>query len=54
MFAATAVTALVSLAVSALLLRSPSPRTRGLGLSLAASAVVVVIGATIYACLILR
>jgi NO-binding membrane sensor protein with MHYT domain len=54
MFTATVITTLVSLVVSALLLRSASSRNRGLGLSVAASAVVVIVGGTVYACLILR
>lgn len=54
MFTATAITALVSLAVSAALLRSRSARNRGLGLSVAASSVVVIVGGTLYAYMILR
>lgn len=54
MLAAAVVTTLVSLALAAALLRSPSPRNRGLALSIAASSAVVLIGGTLYAYLVLR
>ncbi len=51
---ATAITTLVSLAISGVLLASRSSRRRGLALSVAGSAAVVLIGAVIYAFVIFR
>ncbi|RAU98554.1 hypothetical protein DQP58_05085 [Mycobacterium colombiense] len=54
MLVAAVITALVALALAAILMRSPSPRNRGLGLSVAGSAAAVLIGAIVYAYLVLR
>lgn len=54
MLTSTVVTAVTSLLLTAVLLRSPSPRNRGLALSTAASCAIVLIGGTVYAYLVLR
>jgi hypothetical protein len=54
MLTASVITTLVSLAVAAALLRSPSPRNRGVALSVAGSSAVVLIGGIVYAYLVLR
>ncbi len=54
MLTAAVITTLVSLALAAALLRSPSPRGRGLALSVAGSSAVVLIGGIVYAYLVLR
>lgn len=54
MFAALAVTALMSLMFCGALVRSSSQRRRGLSLGIAGSSVIVVVGGAVYACLILR
>lgn len=54
MLTATIITAVMSLALGGVLLRSSSSRNRGLGLSIAASSILVLIGAAIFAYLMLR
>ncbi len=54
MLTATACTMLTSLVFFAALVQSPAPRHRALALSLTGSSAVVLIGATVYAYLILR
>lgn len=54
MLTATVITTLMSLVFVAALLQSPAPRRRALALSLAGSSAVVLIGATVYAYVILR
>jgi hypothetical protein len=54
MLTSTTIATLVSLALAAALLRSPSPRIRGLALSSAGSSAIVLIGGIVYAYLVLR
>lgn len=54
MLVAAAITTLVSLAVAAALVKSPSSRNRGLALSVAGSSATVLIGGIVYAYLVLR
>lgn len=54
MLTATVITTLMSLLLSALLLKSPSPRNRGLGMSVASCSGAVLIGGATFAYLILR
>ncbi|OBK32637.1 hypothetical protein A5659_24115 [Mycobacterium sp. 1165196.3] len=54
MLVAASITTLVSLAVTAVLLRSASPRNRGLALSIAGASAAVLFGAIVYAYVVLR
>ncbi len=54
LLSATVITALVSLAISGVLLTSRSSRNRGLALSVAGSAAVVLVGGVMYAFLFFR
>ncbi|WP_232068786.1 hypothetical protein [Mycobacterium mantenii] len=54
MLIAVVITTVVSLALAAVLGKSPSPRNRGIALSIAGSSATVLIGGIIFAYLVLR